>query len=122
MATAHSARPASDPASSAALTLTREERAEYDDLFAAGYRDIDDAPRGIRVGARVHHAGERYPAAYRDGTGTVVAVMEKSPSPWVAAGWGKRDIELIVRTDRDRFGTGCIGRWADYHTGVVEHA
>lgn len=103
------------------IELTTDEQRERDELLARGYRDVTDAPHGLHVGARVRHRGEQYFKAIIEGTGVVVAVMEKSPSSWVAAGWGKRDIELIVRTDRDRFDTGSfIGRWADYHTEVVE--
>lgn len=102
------------------FTLTEAEQREYDDLLARGYRDID-VHGALRVGARVRHWGEQYCEAYRDGTGVVVALMEKSPSSWVAAGWGKHDVELIVRTDRDRWGIGSfVGRWADYHTAVIE--
>jgi len=104
-----------------ALVLTSAEQREYDDLLKRGYRDIIDAPREIRVGARVRHRGEQYMAAVKSGTGFVVAVMEKTPSAWVSAGWGPRDIELIVRTDQDRHGTGrLIGCWADYHTVVIK--
>jgi hypothetical protein len=103
------------------FALTAAEQREYDDLFKRGYRDITDAPRGIRAGVRVRHRGEQYLDAMQNGTGVIVAVMEKDPSPWVKSGWGPRDIELIVRTDEDRHGTGrLIGRWADYHTVVIQ--
>lgn len=83
------------------------------DLMEHGYRDIEEI-KGLRVGDRVHHVGERFDRALSEGTAVILYITERAPSSWVQAGWGKRDVEIIVRRDRD----GEVSQWADYHTCV----
>ncbi|WP_159600005.1 hypothetical protein [Agromyces humi] len=85
------------------------------ELTDRGYVDIDEH-RGLKVGARVHHIGEKWWEAGENGTATVVAILEKNPSSW---SWGGRpDIELIAQRDDPSWG-GPFGRWADYHTALA---
>jgi hypothetical protein len=87
-------------------------------LLADGYEDVPEVD-GIKVGARVHHSGERFPRAYWEGTAVVLAVMEKSPSSW-SRRWGRRDIEVIIERDRPQSeGMSPVGQWTDYATRVV---
>lgn len=89
-------------------------------LLKERYRDVEEF-RGLKVGARVHHVGERYAEAVLDGTATVLAVMHKKPSSWEQS-YGRPDVELLVRLD-DRLvkkGMPEIGQWADYHTRPVQ--
>jgi hypothetical protein len=99
------------------VTGTFEE--QYRELTSYGYKDIDEI-KGITVGARVRHGGEQYPEAFRKGTATVRAIMEKDPSPW-ARSWGRRDIELIVERDKPLLeGMTHFYQWADYHTCTIQ--
>jgi hypothetical protein len=91
------------------------------DLLAHGYVEIEGVDR-ITPGARVHHCGERYSAAYLHGTAQVAAVFEKDPSPW-AQSYGRRDIEVVVVRDRPLLdGMDLVHTWADYHTVPTENA
>ncbi len=90
-----------------------------EDLLASGYQDIEETARGVRVGDRVRHVGERYDEAYEHGTATVLAIMELEGSPWSAT-WGQRDVELIIERDQPPTPDGNrISQWADYHTCAV---
>lgn len=89
----------------------------HQDLLRRGYRDIDSIG-GLKVGARVRHGGERYTEALRRGTGIVRALTEKHPSPW-AKEWGRRDVELVVETDRPRWFDNRLMLVADYHVVVI---
>jgi hypothetical protein len=85
------------------------------DLLAHGYVEIDGIGQ-IKAGARVHHCGERYAAAYMHGTAQVAAVFEKDPSPW-ARSYGRRDIEIVIVRDKPMLdGMDPVHTWADYHT------
>jgi len=104
-------------------TATAEtQHPEYERMHAElaehGYRDIPEH-NGIKVGARVRHIGHRYPEAYREGTGTVLAVMHKDPSSW-SASYGRPDIELLVAQDRPMSPGFPISGVADYHVEVIE--
>lgn len=87
-------------------------------LLARGYHDIAEH-RGLTVGARVYHRGHQWPEASQ-GTGTVVALMRRDPSPWAQA-WGQPDVETIVQFD-DTGGIldGKLHGLADYHLRVAE--
>jgi len=90
------------------------------DLRDEGYYDIEATPDGVKVGDRVHHGGEQYMQAWRDGTATVLAIMEKSPSSW-STEWGQPDIELIVERDLPLTSSSSrVSQWADYHTVKVD--
>jgi hypothetical protein len=101
-------------------TLTAAERVEVAELVAGlherGYRDIDrhDA---LHVGARIRHAGHRWPEAYERGTGVVLALTERSPSSWSQT-YRMADVELIAVWDEDRLG-GRVSSVAQYHVEAV---
>jgi hypothetical protein len=88
------------------------------ELLEAGYRDVTDCPRGLAPGVRVRHVGQQYVEAYRDGTATVLHVMENVGSTW-SRSYRSRDIEVLVQRDRPLVGTSLLGQWADYHCAVV---
>lgn len=101
------------------------DRENFDDLRAGlldvGYTEVAGFTRSGRTltaGQRVHHRGEQFRQAYEDGTAIVLAVFHNIGSPWERE-YGRPDVELLVLTDRDRFGGGHIGQWADYHTCLV---
>jgi len=99
------------------LTIDQELEQNRAELLAHGYVDLPEH-NGITVGARVHHRNERYYEALRDGTATVLALMERVDSPW-SREWRQRDIELIVRRDKPFLGAGSLlSKWADYHTRI----
>lgn len=86
----------------------------HTDLISRGYRDVDDH-KGMRVGRRVRHRGEQYRAAYSDGTGVIVTVMERPDSAWSRT-WHMPDVELIILRDRPRFvGDARLMFVAQYH-------
>lgn len=92
-------------------------RTEYEaveSLTTRGYQPLDEV-RGISTGSRVHHIGEKWFEAHTQGTATVVGVFEKAPSGW-SQSYGSRDIEMVVRRDRD----DTFGQWADYHAVLAE--
>jgi hypothetical protein len=103
--------------------MTAEETAQHErllaDLHADGYRQIDHH-NDLQAGARVRHAGDQYPGAYRSGTGTVLTVTEKRHSSWSVV-YGMPDVELVVLFD---VGTGRprLSRLAQYHVEVVDVA
>lgn len=68
----------------------------------------------IKPGIRVHNRGEQYPEARQWGTAEVVAVLRK-PGSWEKT-WGRLNIEVLVRRDRD----GSLSWWADYGTRLIE--
>lgn len=92
-------------------------------LIADGYHPVEEFThrgRTLRVGQRVHHIGEKWAAAQDQGTAILVAITRhRPPSSWEQS-YGRPDVEVIAVTDQDRYGTGRIGRWADYHT-VIAH-
>ena len=86
------------------------------ELISRGYRDIEEID-GLTVGSRVRHRGEQYSDAIRRGTGVVRVLTEKAPSLW-ARQYGRRDIELIVESDRPRFSSKLM-KVADYHVVLI---
>lgn len=103
--------------------LEPEERAEYEqklaELHERGYVDIENH-KGLSVGVRVRHRGHQWPAAYRDGTGTVLAITEKPDSVW-SRSWGAPDIEMVVLFDTATFGSR-LSMLAQYHVDVPDGA
>ncbi len=101
--------------------MTPEETAEADAMLAElhryGYRDVDHHG-DLRPGARIRHGGHRWPGAYDNGTGVVVAVTEKPDSAW-SQSWGKPDVELIALWDRAGLGGGRLSQVAQYHVQAV---
>jgi hypothetical protein len=85
------------------------------DLRERGYVDIEEF-EGLRAGVRVRHRGEQYRAAYRDGTGNVLHVLQRDPSSW-ARSWGRPDVEIVVVRDDVERGAMLV---ADYHVVIVE--
>jgi hypothetical protein len=88
------------------------------DLTGRGYREIAEY-EGIKAGARVHHVGERFVEAYRDGTAVVLAVFEKDPSSW-AVKYRERDIEILARRDKPHTDSRPVSQWANYHTRLTQ--
>lgn len=68
----------------------------------------------LKPGVRVRNRGERYDTARQFGTGEIVAVLRK-PGAWERQ-WGRLNIEVLVRLDRD----GSLTWWADYGTVLPE--
>jgi hypothetical protein len=101
----------------AALIKCERERM-HAELAERAYRDIPEH-RGIKVGARVRHRGHRWLEAYLQGTATVLAVMQKGPSPW-SVSWGRPDVEVLALPDNPMFPTAPVHGWADYHCEVVD--
>ena len=98
----------------ATATLTeRLARPAAEQLEHAGYKPIDEF-NGITVGARVHNRGEQFSRAFREGTGTVTGIFEKSPSSWSQT-YRARDIEVVVQHD-----DGRERQWASYGTELVD--
>lgn len=104
----------------AATFVERERQRMHAELTEYGYQDIAEH-RGIKVGARVRHCGQRYYEAIENGTATVLAVMQKDPSPW-ADSYGRPDIEVLVADDKPMFPGSPVSQWADYHCAVVRVA
>ena len=93
-----------------------------DEMIAAkqaeGYQEIPEY-KGIKPGQRVRHLGHRYTEAYRDGTATVLAVMQKDPSSW-AQTYGRPDVEIIVQLDKPYDPESPVRTWSDYQTTRIE--
>ena len=70
---------------------------------------------GLRAGVRVRHRGEQYREAYRNGTGNVLHVLQRDPSPW-ARSWGRPDVEIVVIRDDKERGAMLV---ADYHVEII---
>ncbi len=97
----------------ATATLTEQlARPVAEQLEHAGYKPIVEF-NGITVGARVRNDGEQFPRAFREGTGTVTGIFEKTPSYW-AQTYGSRDIEVAVQHD-----DGRERSWQSYRTCLV---
>lgn len=76
----------------------------------------------LAAGARIRHRAHRWPEAYRDGTGVIVAVTERDPSPW-SLSWGMRDIEMVVAFDKPTFvDWSRLSQLAQYHVDLVDTA
>lgn len=64
----------------------------------------------IPVGARVRHDADQYPAAYRDGTATVIGYAKARDG----------STEYLVERDRPLFPGGPTrSQWAPYRTNEV---
>jgi hypothetical protein len=88
-------------------------------LHDSGYRDVVQHGE-LRPGARIRHVGHQWPAAYTDGTGVVLAIVEKPASSWSQT-YGAPDIELIALWDEPQLGTR-LSQLAQYHVDVVGSA
>lgn len=102
-----------------APNLSPEESAEVNklltELHACGYRDVAEHGK-LRPGVRIRHTGHRWPGAYDNGSGVVVAITEKPNSSW-SASWGAPDVELIAVWDKPSLG-GRVSQLAQYHVVV----
>lgn len=105
--------------------LTDAEKREAEqivaDLYDRGYR-WRDRTHGFARGARVRHRGHRWPAAYRDGSGVIVAIAERDPSSW-SQSWGAPDIEMVVALDQPTLPEmSRLATLAHYHVDLVSVA
>jgi hypothetical protein len=104
------------------VDLAPGEQAEVERMLAAlrerGYQDRDSHKK-LAPGVRVRHTGHQWPQAYIEGTGTVVAIVEKPDSAW-SEPWGMPDVELIVVFDRGVKLTGRLSELAQYHVQAIE--
>jgi hypothetical protein len=100
------------------LTPEGEARLKTEDYLAdmreRGYVEIR-VFGDLRAGVRVRHRGEQYLEAYRDGTGNVLHVLQRDPSPW-ARSYGHADVELVVKHDDPTRSPMYV---ADYHVEIV---
>ena len=106
--------------------LTPDETEELGALLASlhAYGYVDIAERGqLRPGGRIRHSGHRWPEAYTEGTGVVLALTEKPDSGWSQT-YGMPDIEMVVLWDKPwPFDTSSrLSQLAQYHVGVVTGA
>lgn len=101
--------------------LTPEETARLavmvDQLHLDGYVDIEEH-KGLRVGAWIRHRNQQYYEAIVNGTGAVLALVEKPDSPW-SREWRMPDIELVMLRDKEQFGSR-LSQLAQYHVEVVQ--
>jgi hypothetical protein len=85
-----------------AFELAPAERAEADrmltELRAAGYTPADRIGM-LATGVRIRHRGHQWIDALTDGSGHVVAVVERAAQPGFA-NFVSRDVELIAVWDR----------------------
>jgi hypothetical protein len=95
-----------------------EERAS--DLLRRGYVEVATID-GFSVHDRVRHYNEQYAEAYRSGTGTIERIFHR-PNRSFERRWGCKDVEVIVKRDKPRFGPEDTHAFvAQYHiTGVIE--
>jgi hypothetical protein len=105
------------------MSLTSEEQVEAERILAGlherGYIDRD-RHNDLAPGVRVRHRGHQWPAAYREGTGVVVAITEKPDSGW-SQSWGKPDVEMVVAFDKPTLpGMSRLSTLAQYHVAVIE--
>jgi hypothetical protein len=104
------------------VDLAPGEQAEVERMLAElrghGYVDRDRHNK-LAPGVRVRHTGHLWPQAYTEGTGTVVAIVEKPDSAW-SASWGMPDVELIVVFDRGVKLTGRLSELAQYHVQAID--
>ena len=104
-------------------TMTEAERAEVGAilarLYASGYTDRDRFNE-LASGVRVRHTGQRYAAAYQDGTGVILAITERPGSPW-SHEWKMPDVEMVVLWDRPWpiEGSSRMSQLAQYHVAVI---
>jgi hypothetical protein len=87
-------------------------QSQVDALERAGYVQVERSGRFVE-GQRVHHIGEKFPAAHQYGTGEIVSIFERGgrhASP---------EVEIIVRRDDAEDVRGAYGYWANYHTVLI---
>lgn len=104
------------------IELTPEEQANAEEMLAElrkhGYRDRASFNE-LKPGVRVRHSGHRWPEAYTEGTGYVVAITERNPSSW-SQSWGSPDIEMVVAFDKPPLpDMSRLSQLAQYHVAVV---
>ena len=96
--------------------MSPEERAE--DLLSRGYVEVSDID-GLNQGARIRHNNEQYREAYRNGTGNIERLFHRNNASFERQ-WGCKDVELIVKRDKPRFGPNDTHAYvANYHVTVV---
>lgn len=84
-------------------------------LIKDGYVEIPEY-KGIKAGVRVHHSGQRYVEAYRNGTAEVRHVFRNEGSYWEQV-YKRPDIEVIVVRDAPLLpDMSPVSQWANYHT------
>jgi len=103
--------------------LTQAERSEaeaiLDGLRKHGYTDRERFNE-LAPGVRVRHSGHRWPEAYCEGTGVVVAITERNPSSW-SQSWDAPDIEMVVAFDEPTLpGISRLSTLAQYHVSAVQ--
>lgn len=79
------------------------------ELESCGYAAVDEFLE-FRPGARAWQTSRPYRPG---GTGVVVAIYRRDPSPW-AQTYGRPDVELVYREDGGR-----VAQLADYHLRPV---
>jgi hypothetical protein len=101
------------------MTPEEQKRAEemLAELHERGYRDVEQHGK-LRAGVRVRHVGHRWPEAYENGTGGVVAITEKPNSAWSLT-YGKPDIEMVVLLDAPSLSGSRLSGLAQYHVEVI---
>lgn len=100
--------------------LTTDEQAKFAEMLTALHeRGYGDVPKHgeLHPGARIRHRGHRWPGAYTNGTGVVLAITEKPDSAW-SVSWRMPDVELVALWDRDH-GAGRLSMLAQYHVDAV---
>jgi hypothetical protein len=102
--------------------MTADETAEYGQTLAGlhgkGYRTVEEHD-GLKAGTRIRRRGDQYPEAYRDGTGVVLVVTERSDSGW-SQSYGTADVEMVVLYDQPRLVDSRLSQLAQYHVEAVE--
>lgn len=97
--------------------MSPDERAA--DLLRRGYQEVTESD-GLSVGDRIRHYNEQYASAYQSGTGTIERIFLR-PSPSFERKWGTKDVELIIRRDKPRFGPDDTHAFvANYHVTRVQ--
>jgi hypothetical protein len=79
-------------------------------LSSYGYEVIPEHT-WLRPGVRLHHVGEKYPEAYRDGTAVIAVVLKHRA--------GEDDFEVIVVKDDDSHWGRRVSQWANYHCAQI---
>lgn len=97
------------------MALDTEYEAEVVGYYADSPRWLEVQEFGnLKVGARVKLGSQRWPDAYRLGTGNVERIFHLPNSSWERT-YGRPNVELIVRRD-----DGDFHQVADYHVELVE--
>lgn len=94
------------------MTCHSAEKDALAPLLADGFDHYEH--EHLKPGVRVRNRGEQYDTARQFGTAEIVAVLRK-PGAW-ERDWGRLNIEVLVKRDRD----GSLTWWADYGTFLTE--